>query len=107
MQFISNVADLGMNLQAAIEAPRFSFGSGPEVGTFAIGCAISIEGRIPAQVLEELRRKGQTLQTATEYAGGGMGMGQAVLFDSRSQMKYGASDPRADGAAIPEVLPWR
>ena len=31
-----------------------------------------------------------------------MGRGQAVLHNSTTKVNYGASDPRADGAAIPE-----
>jgi gamma-glutamyltranspeptidase / glutathione hydrolase len=31
-----------------------------------------------------------------------MGRGQAVLRNSSTRMNFGASDPRADGAAIPE-----
>jgi gamma-glutamyltranspeptidase/glutathione hydrolase len=34
-----------------------------------------------------------------------MGRGQAVLHDSRTKVNYGASDSRADGAAVPEPLP--
>jgi gamma-glutamyltranspeptidase/glutathione hydrolase len=33
-----------------------------------------------------------------------MGRGQAILHDSRTGINYAASDPRADGAAIPEPL---
>jgi gamma-glutamyltranspeptidase/glutathione hydrolase len=32
-----------------------------------------------------------------------MGRGQAVLHNSETGINYGASDPRADGAAIPET----
>jgi len=32
-----------------------------------------------------------------------MGRGQAVLHDSTTKMNYGASEPRADGAAVPET----
>jgi gamma-glutamyltranspeptidase/glutathione hydrolase len=31
-----------------------------------------------------------------------MGRGQAVMHDSKTKVNYGASDPRTDGAAIPE-----
>jgi gamma-glutamyltranspeptidase/glutathione hydrolase len=31
-----------------------------------------------------------------------MGRGQAILHDSKTGVNSGASDPRADGAAIPE-----
>jgi transposase len=50
-QFVSNVADHGMNLQAAHEAPRFT------KLTWG-GCDVMIEGRVAPEVLEELRRRG-------------------------------------------------
>ena len=33
-----------------------------------------------------------------------VGGGQAVMRDARAKVNYGASDPRKDGAAIPEPL---
>ncbi|MBV8904278.1 MAG: hypothetical protein JOZ22_11640 [Acidobacteriia bacterium] len=33
-----------------------------------------------------------------------MGRGQAILHDSKTGTNYAASDPRADGAAIPEPI---
>jgi gamma-glutamyltranspeptidase/glutathione hydrolase len=33
-----------------------------------------------------------------------MGRGQAILHDSKTGLNYGASDPRADGAATPEPI---
>jgi len=35
-----------------------------------------------------------------------MGGGQAVLHDSETQVNYGASSPRKDGAAVPESPPY-
>ena len=46
-QYVSNIVDHGMNIQAAMEAPRFSKGS------FA-GCDLYIESRVPALVLAGL-----------------------------------------------------
>jgi gamma-glutamyltranspeptidase/glutathione hydrolase len=33
-----------------------------------------------------------------------MGRGQAILHNSKTGVNYAASDPRADGAAIPEPI---
>jgi hypothetical protein len=35
-----------------------------------------------------------------------MGGGQAVLYDSDAKVKYAASSPRKDGAAVPEAPPY-
>ena len=39
------------------------------------------------------------------FASSIMGGGHAVMYDSATGMKYGASSPRKDGAAIPEPEP--
>jgi gamma-glutamyltranspeptidase/glutathione hydrolase len=33
-----------------------------------------------------------------------MGRGQAILHNSKTGMNYAASDPRGDGAAVPEPM---
>jgi gamma-glutamyltranspeptidase / glutathione hydrolase len=96
-QFVSNFVDYGMNVQAAMEAPRF-FKSG------AHGCDASIEFRVPANTLQQLSERGHQLQIKREYLEL-MGRGQAILRDSKTKTNYAASDPRADGAAIPEPVP--
>jgi gamma-glutamyltranspeptidase / glutathione hydrolase len=100
-QFVSNVVDYGMNIQAALEAPRFTI---PDTGTRAIGCAIVVESRIDRDVLQQLREKGHQIRVRKEYSAA-MGRGQAVLHDSKHRVNFGASDPRADGSAEPEPIP--
>lgn len=99
-QFVSNFVDYGMNIQAAIEAPRFTI---PDTGTRAIGCDILVESRVPPDVLQQLRLKGHKLRVRKEYSAT-MGRGQAVLHDSKHRINFGASDPRADGSAEPEPI---
>ena len=50
-QFVSNIADFGMNIQAAMEAARFTKGS------FG-GCDVSMESRISPKVRDELTAMG-------------------------------------------------
>ncbi len=97
-QFVSNVVDHGMNIQAALEAPRFSKMT---IG----GNDVRLECRVPARVIEELRARGHQVEVVGEYSGF-MGGGQAVLHDSAARVNYGASSPRKDGAAIPEPDPY-
>ncbi len=94
-QFVSNVVDHGMNIQAAMEAARFTKGS------FA-GCDLYGEARIPAAVIEGLAKRGHEVQQVGEFSSA-MGRGQAVMRDDRTGVNYGASDPRADGQAIAEM----
>jgi gamma-glutamyltranspeptidase/glutathione hydrolase len=94
-QFVSNVVDHGMNIQAAMEAARFSKGS------FA-GCDLYAEARIPDAVLEGLVKLGHEVQQVGDFSDV-MGSGQAVMRDDEAGVNYGASDPRADGQAIAEM----
>jgi gamma-glutamyltranspeptidase / glutathione hydrolase len=93
-QFVSNIADYGMNIQEALEAARFTVS--PQRG-----CNIVIESRVPAEVRQKLTAMGHKFDVRREYTTA-MGRGQAVLHDSNTKVNYGASDARADGAAIPE-----
>ncbi|HCA80547.1 MAG TPA: gamma-glutamyltransferase [Bacteroidetes bacterium] len=93
-QFVSNVVDYGMNIQAAVEAARF------RKTTFE-GCDLQIEGRVPASVRAQLEAMGHQLEVRGDFSPV-MGGGQAVLRNFTTGVNFGASDPRKDGMAIPE-----
>jgi gamma-glutamyltranspeptidase / glutathione hydrolase len=93
-QFVSDVVDFGMNIQASLEAARFT------KPTFA-GCDVQVEGRIPAATRDTLAQRGHKIEVRGSYSAN-MGGGQAVRRDFSTGVNYGASDPRKDGAAIPE-----
>ena len=94
-QFVSHIVDFGQNIQAALETARFTKRS------FS-GCDVSLENRMPGNVKGELEAKGHkvTMHNGFSDAFGG---GQAVMRDYAAGVNYGASDPRKDGAAIPEL----
>ena len=94
-QFIANVADFKMNIQAALEAPRFS------KHTFG-GCDVMMENRVPGAARNELSAKGHKIQVLGTFSAA-VGGGQVVLRDSATGVNYGASDPRKDGQAAPEL----
>ena len=93
-QFVSHIADHGMNLQEALEAPRFNKMT---LG----GCDIRIESRFSEATLDGLRKLGHHPSVLGAYSGL-MGGGQAVGFDTKTKVKFGASSPRKDGSAVPE-----
>jgi len=95
-QFVSNFVDYGMNMQQAIEAPRFFKGS-------PLGCEVSIETRMPKSTLTRLAEMGHRIVIRAEYSQE-MGRGQAILHNSTTGVNFAGSDARADGAAIPEVV---
>ncbi|MGA7381252.1 MAG: gamma-glutamyltransferase [Terriglobales bacterium] len=98
-QFVSNVVDYGMNIQEALENARFTVSEDR-------GCHIVIESRVPPEVRQELTAMGHKLDVRHEYSTK-MGRGQAVLHNAKTKVNYGASDPRADGTAVPESPPLR
>src|SRR5579864_6914091 len=96
-QFVSNVVDYGMNVQQAMETARFR-------KTGAPGCDVRIEGRVPRTAVQSLTQRGHQVQTISPYDSAATGRGQAILYNSATKTKFGASDPRADGAAVPEPI---
>jgi gamma-glutamyltranspeptidase / glutathione hydrolase len=89
-QMMMNVIDHGFSIQAAIEAPRFRTITGYE---------LPIEGRVPQEVLAELRRRGhevQVLEDWTPFVGGGQGL----MVDPDSGAFMAGADPRRDGYAL-------
>jgi gamma-glutamyltranspeptidase/glutathione hydrolase len=94
-QFIANVVDYKMNIQAALEAPRFS------KHTFE-GCDVQMENRFSQKTRDELTAMGHKIAVMGTFSSA-VGGGQAVLRDFAKGINYGASDPRKDGAAIPEL----
>jgi gamma-glutamyltranspeptidase len=88
--------DHGVDIQQAIDAPRFLS------GRFALGeprDTLHIEARFPSAALEELRRRGHILDRWgpwNELAGHAHG----IVIDPLTGYRHGGSDPRSDGAAI-------
>jgi gamma-glutamyltranspeptidase/glutathione hydrolase len=94
-QFVADLADFKMNIQAALEAPRFSkrsFG----------GCDVSMENRFSQAARNELNAKGHKIELQGTFSSV-VGGGQAVMRDFAAGVNYGASDPRKDGEAVAEL----
>ena len=98
-QFVSNVVDFDMNVQAALEAARFTKYSYD-------GCDVEFENRIPANVLSALAMRGHAIEPVGSFSAD-MGGGQAVERNFATGVNFGGSDPRKDGEAIPEPLSRR
>ena len=96
-QFVSNIADFGMNIQEALEAPRFS------KRTFD-GCDVQFESTVSPKVVDELKAMGHEIDVLVGRSTDAFGYGQAVMSDGKG-MHFGASEPRHDGAAIPQGAP--
>jgi gamma-glutamyltranspeptidase / glutathione hydrolase len=97
-QFVSNIADFHMNIQAALEAARFR-------RMHFSGCDVHIENGVAPDVIEGLRQQGHAVTVELRYSQT-MGRGNAVEHHDSSGVNYGATDPRADGEAVPEQMPF-
>lgn len=96
-QIIVNMIDFGMNLQEAGDAPRIlhSGSSTPEGKVMTDGGYVSLESGFSYKTRRELMKKGHTITDVN----GAFGGYQAILFDSKNQVYYGASESRKDGQA--------
>jgi gamma-glutamyltranspeptidase/glutathione hydrolase len=95
-QFVANIVDYGMDIQHALEAGRFTKGS-------FTGSDVCVEALVPESVRQELAALGHDIEVVPQRTGT-FGYGQAVMSDG-SGVHFGASEPRHDGAAIPEAPP--
>ncbi len=93
-QFVANVVDYGMTIQQALEAGRFTKGSFD-------GCDVQIERLVPADTRTALAALGHQIEVVRPRSSV-FGYGQAVM-STPSGVHFGASEPRHDGAAIPEA----
>jgi gamma-glutamyltranspeptidase/glutathione hydrolase len=93
-QFVANVVDYGMNIQAALEQARFT------KGTFD-GCDVEMEDTIPVAVRDQLTARGHKIKLLGPF-NSGVGQGDAVMRDTRRNVNFAGGDPRCDGSAIPQ-----
>ncbi|MDB4582572.1 gamma-glutamyltransferase [Draconibacterium sp.] len=96
-QIVCNIIDFGMNLQEAGDAPRISHsGSSQPTGEeMTDGGEVSLESGFSYQTVRELMSKGHKIG----YAKGPYGGYQAIMWDEKNKVYYGASESRKDGQA--------
>ncbi|NLY78875.1 MAG: gamma-glutamyltransferase, partial [Lysinibacillus sp.] len=90
----TRIVDYGMNVQEAIEAPRFLYGR-----TWgATSNTLKVESRVPEEVVSKLESFGHTVEVLDEFTDL-MGHAGAIWIDEKG-VKYGGADPRGDGVAL-------
>ncbi|OLC57426.1 MAG: gamma-glutamyltransferase [Chloroflexi bacterium 13_1_40CM_4_68_4] len=100
VQVLSNIVDFGMNVQAAIEAPReitWSFPRSFWPHEYLPGF-LGVESRVPAKVREELRSRGHDVHDYPDFTPASSGV-CAITVDGRGTMAGGA-DPRRESLAV-------
>jgi gamma-glutamyltranspeptidase/glutathione hydrolase len=96
LQCYTAMIDWGLDLQAAIESPRWL------AGRFGLGeprDLLNLEGRFPDATIAELARRGHAVNRWGDWHERA-GHAHGITIDPVSGVLLGAADPRSDGAAI-------
>ena len=98
MQTLMNVVDFDMNVQQAIEAPRWStesFPASPFPHTMRPG-HLAVESRIPQAVQDALKAKGHALVVSGPWS---LGANAAIVVDAARGVLSAGADVRTDAYA--------
>ena len=98
MQTLMNMIDFGMNIQQAIEAPRWStrsFPASPFPHTMYPG-DLAVEARIPVAVQQALIAKGHKLKVSGAWT---MGDDAGIVIDPKTGLLSAGADPRTEAYA--------
>lgn len=98
MQTFLNMVDFGMDVQRAIEAPRWStrsFPASPFPHTMYPG-DMSVEARVPEEVRKGLLAKGHKLRVSGAWS---LGSNAAVVIDLKTGVLSAGADPRTEAYA--------
>lgn len=97
VQIVVNLIDFKMNLQEAGDAPRIyhSGSSEPTGQQMTTGGILHLESGIRTEVIQRLMQMGHTIQ----WDLGDYGGYQAIMWDERNKVWFGASESRKDGQA--------
>jgi gamma-glutamyltranspeptidase/glutathione hydrolase len=101
VQFVVNLIDFGMDPQAAIEAPRvatYSFPQSFHPHAYAPGLVMA-EGRIPADVIAELGRRGHRVEPWPDWSAAAGSLCAAIVDQTHGTL-LGAADPRRVAYAL-------
>jgi gamma-glutamyltranspeptidase/glutathione hydrolase len=97
VQIVVNLIDFKMNLQEAGDAPRIHhIGSSEPTGQqMTNGGILLLESGFRTEVIQKLMSMGHTIQ----WNLGGYGGYQAIMWDEKNRVWFGASESRFDGQA--------
>lgn len=98
MQAVTNVIDYGMDVQQAVEAPRWQSFPGTDPINIDNPFELRVESRIDESVIDELRNRGHVVRELGPYAAGGAAL--LIYRDPESGVLEGGADPRTEGIAL-------
>lgn len=94
LQMLVNILDFGMNVQEAIEAPRFTMGNQLAAGDLTV----RIESRVGQDTVDELRARGHDVDVAGPWEAAGAV--QVISRDPASGIYCGATEVRRAGSSV-------
>jgi len=98
MQALLNMIEFGMNVQQAIEAPKWltrAFPASPFPHTIYPG-DLSVESRIPEPVRKDLLARGHKLHVTGPWSSGSLA---AIVIDPKTGVISAGTDPRTEAYA--------
>jgi gamma-glutamyltranspeptidase/glutathione hydrolase len=97
LQVLTNMLDWGMNVQQAIEAPRWWSVPGTDPSSVDAPFELRLESGFARETRTELERRGHTVISSGAFTWFGA---QVIKVDREAGCYHGGSDPRVDGCAI-------
>ncbi len=98
LQVLSGLIDGGLDVQAAIEAPRWTVWPGTDPHDVPNPYELRVETRLGETVISDLESMGHRVRRTGSW--GGSGAAQAIARDQNTGVMVGGSDPRAEGLAL-------
>ena len=99
VQILTNIIDFGMNVQVAGDAARwYHYGGSEPTGEHPGGVGtVDMESGFDQAVRDELTKRGYDVKSTTDGPYGGY---QAIMYDAKNRVYWGASEMRKDGEVI-------
>jgi gamma-glutamyltranspeptidase/glutathione hydrolase len=98
LQVLTAMIDAGLDVQAAIEAPRWTVWPGTDPSSLPNPYELRVEERLGETAIADLERRGHMIRRQGPWTGGGAP--QAIARDPESGVLCGGSDPRGEGLAL-------
>ena len=98
LQALTGLIDGGLDVQAAIETPRWSNWPGTDPADLPAPYRLQVETRLGEEALRALQGRGHALVRTGDWGGGGGA--QIIARDPATGVLAGGSDPRVEGLAL-------
>jgi gamma-glutamyltranspeptidase/glutathione hydrolase len=98
MQLISNLIDYEMDVQQAVEAPRWQSFPGTDPHNLGNPFEVRIESRVSDEAIDGLRERGHAVRVVGPYGAGGAAF--LIQRNPETGVLEGGSDPRSEGLAL-------